>query len=52
MNIIEMCGNQKPRNTELVDYCIEFLHHELQKIQEGHIFIGHILCGLIEDTLF
>ncbi len=35
MNIIEMCGNQKPRNTELVDYCIEFLHHELQKFKKA-----------------
>ena len=22
------------------------------KIQEGHLVLGHILCGLIEDTLF
>jgi len=22
------------------------------KIQEGHLVLGHILCGLIENTLF
>jgi hypothetical protein len=23
-------------------------HHETQKIQEGHIVLGHIFCALIE----
>ena len=34
------------------DYCIRIPVAETPKIQEGHIVIGHILCGLIEREIF
>lgn len=49
---VGMAGNQKACITELVDYCIEIPSSSTPKIQEGHIVIGHIICGLIEEQLF
>jgi D-sedoheptulose 7-phosphate isomerase len=39
----------------LLDYCDNIVNipsQETPKIQECHILLGHILCGLIEDALF
>jgi D-sedoheptulose 7-phosphate isomerase len=36
----------------LCDYCIAVPSTETPKIQEGHIILGHIICGLIERELF
>ena len=36
----------------LCDYCICIPVAETPKIQEGHIVLGHIICGLIERELF
>jgi D-sedoheptulose 7-phosphate isomerase len=36
----------------LCDYCIRIPVAETPKIQEGHIILGHIICGLIERDLF
>jgi D-sedoheptulose 7-phosphate isomerase len=49
---VGMAGNQKARITELVDYCIEIPSASTPKIQEGHIVIGHIICGLVEAQMF
>lgn len=49
---IGMAGNHKAPIVELVDYCIEIPSSSTPKIQEGHILIGHIICGLVERALF
>jgi D-sedoheptulose 7-phosphate isomerase len=36
----------------LCDFCIRVPVAETPKIQEGHIVLGHIICGLIERELF
>ena len=36
----------------LCDHCIRIPSAETPKIQEGHIVLGHIICGLIERELF
>jgi D-sedoheptulose 7-phosphate isomerase len=36
----------------LCDYCIAVPSSETPKIQEGHIILGHIICGLIEREMF
>jgi D-sedoheptulose 7-phosphate isomerase len=36
----------------LCDYCIAVPSTETPKIQEGHIILGHIICGLIEREMF
>ena len=38
--------------TVLCDHLIRIPSNETPKIQEGHIMLGHILCGLIEWTMF
>ena len=37
---------------ELADVCIEVPSRETPKIQEGHILLGHIVCGLVEERVF
>lgn len=36
----------------LCDYCLRVPVAETPKIQEGHIVLGHIICGLIEREIF
>jgi D-sedoheptulose 7-phosphate isomerase len=36
----------------LCDSCIRIPASETSKIQEGHIVLGHIICGLIEREMF
>lgn len=52
LTTIGMTGNQRARITEVVDHCIEIPSGSTPKIQEGHIVIGHIICGLIEAKIF
>lgn len=49
---VGMTGNHKARIAEVVDHCIEIPSNSTPNIQEGHIVIGHIICGLIEEQLF
>ncbi len=41
-------GAMKP----LCDLCIEIPSSETPRIQEAHMMIGHIICCLVEETLF
>ena len=34
------------------DYCIQVPSMSTPRIQESHIMLGHIICGIVEDTLF
>jgi D-sedoheptulose 7-phosphate isomerase len=36
----------------LCDHCLRMPSSETPKIQEGHIVVGHIICGLVERTMF
>ena len=49
---IGMTGNRKGGMNAHCDYLIEVPSSETPKIQEGHLVLGHILCGLIEAALF
>jgi D-sedoheptulose 7-phosphate isomerase len=37
---------------DLADVCIEVPSRETPKIQEGHILLGHIVCALVESSIF
>lgn len=37
---------------ELCDYCIKVPSAETPRIQESHILIGHIICSLVEESIF
>ncbi len=34
------------------DYCIQVPSMSTPRIQESHIMLGHIICGIVEGTLF
>lgn len=48
---IGLTGASGGKLAALVDICIRVNSDKTWRIQEGHITIGHILCGLIEDGL-
>jgi D-sedoheptulose 7-phosphate isomerase len=49
---VGMTGSRRAKITEAVDYCVEIPSASTPKIQEGHIIVGHIICGLIEERMF
>ena len=49
---IGLTGNAKGEMSQLCDYLLETPSLDTPKIQEGHLVMGHILCGLIEKKIF
>jgi D-sedoheptulose 7-phosphate isomerase len=49
---VGMTGNRRARITQSCDHCIEIPSASTPRIQEGHIVVGHIICGLIEERMF
>ncbi len=45
-------GNRQGPMQEWCDHLLAVPAADTPKIQEGHLVLGHILCGLIESTLF
>jgi D-sedoheptulose 7-phosphate isomerase len=36
----------------LVDLCLQVPSTDTQRVQECHLAVGHVLCDLIESSLF
>lgn len=49
---VAMTGLQRGPMAELADIWLPVPHTETQKIQEGHIVLGHAFCGLVEAAIF
>jgi len=49
---IGLTGNCGGPMRELCDFLFEVPSAETPKIQEGHLVLGHILCGLVENAIF
>jgi len=49
---VGMTGKTGGEMAPLCDYCLQVPSAETPKIQEGHIVLGHIICGLIEREMF
>jgi D-sedoheptulose 7-phosphate isomerase len=49
---IGLLGKDGGRAKPLCDHAIVVPSDDTQRIQEGHITIGHILCGLVEREMF
>lgn len=49
---IGLTGNRGGPMKELCDYLLEIPSDDTPKIQEGHLVLGHILCGLVENAIF
>ncbi len=49
---IGLTGERKCVMNDLCNICINVPSPETPRIQEAHILIGHIICYLVEETLF
>lgn len=52
MKVIGFLGGNGGKLKELVDLPIIIPSSNVQRIQEGHITIAHIVCELVEDKLY
>ena len=48
---IGLSGRDGGQLKQMVDLCLVAPHHEIARIQELHITIGHILCDLVEEAM-
>lgn len=48
---IGLSGN-KGAMLEMVDHCLSVPSSSTPRIQESHILLGHIICGLVERAIF
>lgn len=49
---IGLTGNRSGPMDQLCDILLKVPSMETPKIQEGHLVLGHIICGLVENQLF
>ena len=49
---VGLTGNRKGRMVPLCDYILEVPSGDTPRIQEGHAMIGHVICGLVEKSIF
>lgn len=52
LTVIGFLGKDGGTAKSLVDVPIIIPSNDTQRIQEGHITLAHIICGIIEDELF
>lgn len=52
LKVIGFTGKNGWIHPELCDFSIEIPSTETPKIQEGHLLLGHIICGLVELKMF
>ncbi|RMD84768.1 MAG: SIS domain-containing protein [Candidatus Dadabacteria bacterium] len=52
LSVIGLTGGTGGRVAEVADVTIRVPSHNVQHIQESHITVGHILCDVIEQSLF
>jgi len=52
MKVIGFLGGNGGRMKDIVDFPILIPSSNVQRIQEGHITVAHIICELVEDKLY
>lgn len=52
LTCIGLTGSRGGPICDLCDYLLEVPSDDTPKIQEGHLVMGHILCGLVENAIF
>lgn len=52
MHTIAFTGEKGGKLAEISDICLKVPAENTARVQESHILIGHIMCQLIETTLF
>jgi D-sedoheptulose 7-phosphate isomerase len=48
---LALTGGDGGKLAQLADYCITVPSDDVQRIQEAHITIGHILCDILEQSV-
>ncbi|CAN7348168.1 D-sedoheptulose 7-phosphate isomerase [Pseudomonas sp. GL-B-26] len=49
---VGLTGNLGGPMSEICDHLLAVPSPDTPKIQEGHLILGHILCGLVENAIF
>jgi D-sedoheptulose 7-phosphate isomerase len=49
---IGLTGRSGGKISQLCDLCLRIPSDDTPRIQEAHILIGHIICSIIENSLF
>jgi D-sedoheptulose 7-phosphate isomerase len=52
LTCVGLTGNRGGPMSELCDYLLQAPSADTPKIQEAHLVLGHILCGLVENAIF
>jgi len=52
MLTVGFTGAAAPLMVECCDFVLQVPSRETPKIQESHIMLGHIICGLIEEAMY
>lgn len=52
MTVIGFLGKDGGESKNRVDVPIIIPSHDTQRIQEGHITVAHIICGILENEMF
>jgi len=52
LHVIGFTGKMDEKMAPICDICISVPSSETPRIQESHILIGHIICSIIEESLF
>lgn len=52
LTTIGLTGNRGGPMAELCDLLLEVPSDDTPKVQEGHLVLGHIFCGLVERAMF
>lgn len=52
MLTVGFTGAAAPLMVEYCDFVLQVPSRETPKIQESHIMLGHIICGLIEEAMY
>ena len=49
---IGLTGSSGGKISQLCDLCLKIPSDDTPRIQEAHILIGHIICSIIENSLY
>ena len=52
MVVVGFLGRGGGKLAPMMDVAVVIPSDDTQRIQEGHITVAHIVCGLIEQTMF
>jgi D-sedoheptulose 7-phosphate isomerase len=52
MTVVGFLGKGGGPSKDLVDIPIIIPSDDTQRIQEGHITVAHIICGIVENEMF